>query len=142
MYVKLSDSGLPLEVKEHLNEDESHDRSWKDSWHWKSFEQVEGMARYLTAMTGKTHIGVDHGPHISPRFEIIQPPKVGDEVSRGFNGDYYPCGKIVKITKGWRITTSEGIVFNRRKQTATWVETGGGPFCLVPGVRNESNPHF
>ena len=142
MYVKLSDTGLPLQVKEHLNEFEQRDRSWTTRWDWKDYATVERLSKYLTAMTGKTYLPVDHGPHVGPQFDIIEAPKMGDDVSRGFNGDYYPCGKIVKITKSWRVTTSEGNVFNRRKNTAAWVEVGGGPFCLVPGIRDERNPHF
>lgn len=142
MHVKISKTGLPLEVKETLNEFEYRDRAWQTRWDWKSFDEVERLSRYLTAMTGKTYLPVDHGPHTGPRFDVMEAPKVGDQVSRGFNGDYYPCGTIVRITKNWMVITSEGRKFNRRRNTAAWVEVGGGPFCLVPGHRDERNPHF
>lgn len=69
-------------------------------------------------------------------FDVIVAPKVGDEVSRGFNGDYYPCGKITKITPTWQITTDTGAKFRRVKESAAWKETRGS-FWMVNGVHDE-----
>jgi len=115
--------------------------SVQSRWDWKSLEEVEGLALRLTAMTGKTYLGTDSGPGVSPRFEVIEAPKVGDPVSQGFNGDYYPCGEITKITKGWRITTSTGKVFNRRKNSGSWKMVNGHS-SMVAGHISEQNPHF
>lgn len=95
----------------------------------------------LAATTG-TQIVVDNGPHVSPRFSVIEPPKVGDKVSYGFNGDYYPDGEIVKISgKNLRIvTTSTGSKFWRRGNSGRWVMNG--TWSLVPGHRSERNPSF
>jgi hypothetical protein len=66
---------------------------------------------------------------------------MGDEVSYAFNGDYTPCGVVVKITKGFRITTSTGRVFNRSKKSAGWMMVGG-TYRLVGGHISERNPSF
>lgn len=113
----------------------------EDSWDWKSMDYVRGLALKLTAITGKTFLPADAGPGVSPRYTVFEPPAIGDDVSYGFNGDYYPCGQIVKITKGWRITTSTGKVFNRYKESAGW-RMVGGTWSMVKGVHDERNPHF
>lgn len=142
IFVKINPAnGLPLEVKESLSPEDQSDRSWKNSWDWKSFEEVERLARYVTAMTGKLYLPVDRTSGVSPRFDIVDAPKVGDPVSYSFNGDTYPCGVITKITKGWKITTSEGKVFNRFKQTSGW-RMVGGTWWMVSGHHYEQNPHF
>ena len=140
VYVKLSTSRLPLEVKTELTSEEHADTSWENSWDWKSFEEVQRLASYLTAMTGKTYLAVDRLHGVSPRFDVIEAPKVGDPVSYSFNGDSYPCGVITKITKGWRVTTSEGAVFNRFKATAGWRRVGG-TWWMISGHHYEQNPH-
>lgn len=141
LYVKVGPTGLPLEVKATLTNDEHQDRSWQSRWDWKDFAIVERLAMYLTAMAGKTYLPTDATESTSPRYDIIEAPKVGDKVSRGFNGDYYPEGEIVKITKGWRVTTSTGAKFNRFKNTSGWREVGKG-FWMVHGHIDERNPHF
>jgi hypothetical protein len=113
----------------------------EDRWDWKTMDRVRELAAKLTAITGKTYLPADAGSAVSPRYDVFQPPAIGDDVSYGFNGDYYPCGKIVRITKGWRITTSEGKVFNRRKESAGW-RMVGGTWSLVQGTHYEQNPSF
>ncbi len=113
----------------------------KNSHDYTSFEEVEELAEKVTALTGELHLPYDIGANCYPRFGIFTPPKVGDKVSYAFNGDYYPCGEITRITKGWRITTSTGKVFNRRKNTAAWVMVGG-TWSLVSGHISEQNPSF
>lgn len=114
---------------------------WQNRNDWKSYERVQRIARLLEATTSKKFLATDAGPHVSPRYDIIEPPKVGDKVSYGFNGDYYPDGEIVKITKTYQITTSTGNKYLRRRNTGTWLRTGG-TWALVPGHINERNPSF
>lgn len=144
IYIKL-DNGLPVEIKTKLTADEASSKVWQSRWDWKSFEEVERLAAYLSAMTGKIHLGVDSGPCVSPQFDVIEAPRVGDEASRGFNGDYYPVGKIVRITKGLMVITEDEHGkqrrFNRIKKSGGWREVGRG-FWLVSGVRDERNPSF
>lgn len=140
--VKMSPTGLPLEVKTgSLNEFEYRDPAWQSRWDWKDFATVETLARYITAMTGKVHLPIDSGPAVSPRYDVIEAPCVGDEVSYGFNGDYYPDGTITKITKGWTITTSGGHTYRRKGNTSRWSQPGG-TWGLVSGHIYEQNPHF
>ncbi len=113
----------------------------EDSWDWKTMEQVEKIAAEISAITGTVYIAADSGSGVSPRFDIIKPPKIGDEVSYGFNGDYYPCGTIARITRGGMVVTTTGKKFNRRKQSAAWVMVGG-TWSLAQGHISEQNPHF
>lgn len=87
------------------------------------------------------------------KYNVAILPKVGDDVSKAFNGDYYPAGQIVAISKsGEKITTSTGEVFRRPRRRLTdaagrefpvfqWRENSG-PFCLIEGTHDERNPHF
>lgn len=105
------------------------------------------MAHYYTREEAEAalqpgQIVVDAGPWVSPRFSTIEPPRVGEPVSYGFNGDYYPDGYIVKVGKNYRtVTTSTGARYWRRRETASWVKTGG-TWSLVKGHRKERNPHL
>lgn len=87
--------------------------------------------------------------------------QVGDEVSYGFNGDFYPCGDVEKITNNF-ITCSGGRKFRRKLikwhsliKNTEWkiVDSeeclkecfylvGGGNWVLVKGIINKRNPHF
>lgn len=110
-------------------------------WDWKSYDHVQEIASKLTASENKLYIGIDRGPSVSPRFDIIEAPVVGDDVSYSFNGDTYPCGKITRISDSLRrIETDEGRVFYRRKQSGTWLHNR--TWALVRGHEYEQNPHF
>lgn len=141
IFVKFNKNGLPEEFSHGLTDAMQTDPAWQSRWNWTSFETVEGIARYLNAMTGKTFLGSDAGEHTFPRFDVIEAPVIGAEVSEAFNGDCSPCGTIVRITKGWRITTSTGKKFNRRKNSASWGGIGGYG-SMVGGHITERNPHF
>jgi hypothetical protein len=112
---------------------------------WKTFEQVEKIAEMLTRHTGVEYIGTDAGSHVSPRYDVIKMPQVGDDVSYSFNGDSYPCGKIwsVSATK-FKITTmtESGLVkhFYRRRKTGSWINNG--TWSLISGHHSEQNPSF
>lgn len=93
---------------------------------------------------------VDHGPCVHPRYSVSRFPQVGDAVSKAFNGDSYPCGKITRISDGHRtIWTDSGMVFTRRKDGAdnldnsnAWYPKGGRTFYMIDGHHNERNPSF
>ncbi len=109
-------------------------------WNWTTKEQVDEIAALLSKCEGELYIGIDCGANTSPRFDIIKAPKVGDVVSKYFNGDAYPVGTIVSISKTMkRIVTSSGQVFHRKKETGRWSD---GCFALVQGHREEQNPSF
>jgi hypothetical protein len=102
---------------------------------------AEEVAQDATALTGRLHIGVDKGDHTWPRYDVIEAPVVGAEVSRAFNGDYYPAGKIVKVSASLRrVQTDQGVVFYRRGQSGQWLE--GGTWTMVAGSIERRNPSF
>lgn len=108
---------------------------------WRTFERAAEVAAQLTEATGVQYLATNN-PSCRPQFDVIRAPAVGDVVSRGFNGDYYPVGTVVKVGKGHKtVTTSDGSKFWRRRETGSWLETGGG-FALVQGHHDKRNPHF
>jgi hypothetical protein len=124
----------------------------KDHRDFKSLEEVQALADHFNEVgvlgrgidvTGEKpfFLAHDNGDWTSHRFGIFEPPKLGDKVSYGFNGDFYPCGEIVRITPGWKIITSSGKAFNRRKASSTWLMVGG-TWSLVQGVHSRLNPEF
>lgn len=84
----------------------------------------------------------DDGEYVSPRYEIVVMPRLGEPVSKGFNGDYYPCGRISKISSsGRRIQTDTGVVFYRAKDSRQrW--RSGGTWSMVRGWLYRQNPSF
>ena len=87
----------------------------------RSFEEACELAKMASAAGDKTYIPVDEGDGVYPRFDVVEVPKVGDEVSMAFNGDYYPRGTVVKVSADHRIvTTSDGARFFRRRKTGSW----------------------
>ena len=91
---------------------------------------------------GDHYLAVDGGEWISPRYDVVVAPKIGEEVSYAFNGDYYPDGTIVSMSESFkRVVTSTGNVYYRRKLTGTWKMTGG-TWGMVHGHINERNPSF
>lgn len=107
----------------------------------ESFEEACTWAKYMTAMSGTTYLGYDNGDSVSPRYGVIEAPKVGDPVSYTFNGDSYPCGYITRITNGWRVYTDSGKTFNRWRNGSGW-RMVGGTWWMVGGHVSERNPHF
>ncbi len=124
------------------NDDE---KLWPDTesrWDWKSLTTAQEVADKLNEKAGELrYIATDAGVHVSPRYDVIELPKVGDKVSYAFNGDYYPCGVVTKISKTLRkISTSEGRDFYRVRQTGCW--KNNGTWSLVPGHISRLNPEF
>lgn len=110
-------------------------------WDWESFECAETIAAMASEDNETLYIATDAGPWVSPRYDIILAPKVGDPVSYRFNGDSYPSGFITKISKSMkRIETDEGRVFYRRKQSGSWVYNQ--TWSMVHGHHNERNTEF
>lgn len=106
-----------------------------------SFGYAEAVAREATTLTGKLHIAADRGQWTSPRYDVIEAPAVGTEVSRAFNGDYYPAGKIVKVSASLkRVATEDGTVFYRRGNTDVWVSAGTWGMSI--GRTSRLNPSF
>lgn len=117
--------------------------------HWRTFEAAQEVA----ALLGDGYIATDSGPHVSPRFDVIDLPKVGAEVSYTFNGDYYPCGTVKSISAGpdfRRIVAGPDFsgkdrVFWRRCRDGkpiggAWVNDK--TWSLIPGHISKLNPEF
>lgn len=96
------------------------------------------IAAAATEYSGEQYVATDSSPSCWPRFDVIRAPAVGDVVSKAFNGDCYPVGKIVRATKTL-VRTDSGETFRRRRLTGAWV---GGGFALIPGTHRELNPSF
>lgn len=111
-------------------------------WNYTSFEQVTKLAQELTvAIAGELFLPTDAGEHVSPRYDVIKAPKVGDKVSYAFNGDCYVCGKIIGISPSYRlITTDSGKTFYRKRLTGTWLYNK--TWALVNGHHYTQNPEF
>lgn len=106
-------------------------------WDWRTFE----AAKEVAAALGPDYIATDSGPCVSPRYDVIKLPKVGDKVSYAFNGDYYPCGEIVSVSDSKKlIVTSEGQKFYRRGQSGVWKYKQ--TWSLVQGHISRLNPEF
>ena len=68
-------------------------------------------AQEAAEKAGDSYMAVDRGAWISPQFDVVRKPQVGDKVSRAYNGDSYIVGTIVKISKTMKkITCSNGDV--------------------------------
>jgi hypothetical protein len=141
LFLKLNSQGEVTEVSSDIRTCVRSD--WQSRWDWKDFATVERLAASATKATGRLHIGFDNGPCVSPRYDVMEAPNVGDKVSYAFNGDSYPDGEIVHITPGTLriIKTSTGNTYYRRKQSGSWKQTGG-TWSLIQGHHNERNPHL
>lgn len=104
---------------------------------WKTFDAAKEIALLL----GDEFIATDAGPHVSPRYDIVKLPKIGDKVSQAFNGDHYPAGQIKSISKSLRlIVTDTGLKFYRVRETGSW--RNQGTWFLEAGHHSELNPSF
>lgn len=110
-------------------------------WDFKTIEMAEKVAQDATTLMGDLYIATDAGEFSGPRYDVIRAPKVGDKVSRAFNGDSYPAGEIVKVSTSLRrVQTSTGVVFWRDKQSARWVSNG--TWSMTGGHEERRNPEF
>jgi hypothetical protein len=126
-----------------ISSDEAQNRKWVNvecRHNWKTFEQAERIAERISTEETQ-YIATDSGEYVSPRYDVIEVPRIGDPVSYAFNGDSYPCGYIATISKTLKkITTTTGRTFMRRKQTGAW--KSGGTWFMVAGHITERNPSF
>lgn len=91
----------------------------------QSYEDAEIVAARLSEKMGEKYIPADNGGFITPRFDAIRAPQVGDPVSYTFHGDFYPCGNIAEISKDYRIIrTTTQRWFSRRGRSAAWISEG------------------
>lgn len=109
------------------------------------FLYAQQIAESASKLVGRPFLAVDDGECVSPRYDVIEAPQVGDDVSKAFNGDYYPVGKIVAIQKNYRRIVVDGsargrLIFARRKESGSWLNKG--MWSLVSGVINKWNPEF
>lgn len=119
---------------------------WCNRNDFDSFMMAQAIADAASKFADKPgkYIAVDKGPDVSPRFDVIAAPQVGDDVSMYFNGDAYPIGKIVAIKPDLKRIVVDGskrgrLIFIRRNQSAAWLNKG---WSLVPGIRNDFNLEF
>jgi hypothetical protein len=110
-------------------------------WDFKEIANARNVAKDATDKTGRLHMATDAGNGCHPRYDVIEAPKVGDQVSYAFNGDAYPDGVITNISKTMKvITTSSGRRFYRRKESGQW--KNGKTWSLIPGHVEKRNPHI
>ena len=113
---------------------------WLNRNDMPNIEYAQMIAAGASTFTGKPYIAIDSGPDVAPRFNVIRAPAVGDDVSMAFNGDYYPVGKILKISKSLKlVTTSSGRKFYRCGTSGAWLN---GYFALIQGTVSRLNPEF
>lgn len=115
--------------------------SIQSRWDWATLERAQELATQVTEAEGKLFIATDAGTGVSPRFDVIEAPRVGDEISYSFNGDTTPDGKIISISKSLRlIISSTGSRYYRKNQSGCWQK--GRMWSMVTGHIEERNPHF
>lgn len=124
-----------------------HQRSfadWKNRNDFKTFEQAEKVAasaNLLGKFEGGELIATDAGPNVSPRYDVIRLPTVGDKVSYSFNGDSYPDGEIHSISAlHTKVVTTTGSAYYRRRKTGAWLKDN--TWFLVQGHEYKQNPSF
>jgi hypothetical protein len=110
---------------------------------WRTFERAKQVAHELNRHRDSgPFLAIDSGPYVSPRYDVIERPQIGDKVSYSFNGDSYPDGEVVAISESLKLVrTSTGSKYYRRGDTGRWVKAGG-TWSLIQGHVNERNPHF
>lgn len=142
LYVKIvKGRAVSAQIEYPGSEEMARRRAWETRNDWKTFAAAQKRAAEL----GAKYTATDSGEHVSPRYDVIAVPQVGDPVSYSFNGDTYPDGKIISVShpdKHYRIVkTDTGSVYYRRGLRGAWVKRGG-TWSMVSGHRNQRNPSF
>jgi hypothetical protein len=108
----------------------------------KDYDLCMKIAASAARLTGKEYMVSTAERSFGKEYEVIEAPQVGDKVSYAFNGDSYPDGVIVSITKGTKriIKTSSGNRYYRLKQRGCWLLNKN--WSLIPGHVQTCNPHF
>lgn len=128
-----------IEVVE-ISKQVQHADGWVSRHDFSSFEKAQEVAEAASIFEGVEYIATDAGACTSPRYDVIKAPQVLDAVSYCFNGDSYPCGYIKTISKTMKkITTTEGRVFYRKRNTGAWTMRC---WSMISGHHEERNPHF
>jgi hypothetical protein len=114
---------------------------------WEKLERAQRIAQQLNDISDvpTPYLAIDKGEGCYPRYDVIVRPQVGDVVSKGFNGDYYPCGKIESISDSLRVITARdgrgvGTKFYRVRESGTW--RANRVWALCAGHIDERNPEF
>jgi len=113
----------------------------------KAFKEKEGDVYHIIEKPKRGELLAytnDQGVYSEPKttYFVFKMPAVGDKVSYGFNGDWYPCGEIAKISKTFKkIATNTGEIFWRKGEGKSWMREGG-TWGMTRGHYNERNPHF
>lgn len=115
-------------------------REAESRWDWKDFATVEAVAAEASLVTGKVFLPVDSGNGVSPRFDIVEAPKVGDFVSYGIGSDRYPDGEIISISASYKTVKTAANTYRRRKNTASW--RNGSSCSMIPGFQDYRDPSF
>lgn len=140
LYFKTNGTNTVSAIAESITAEQHMSGEWvcrADRW---SASQAKDIAESTSALTGDRYVATFR-EHCYPAIDVVRAPKVGDEVSYGFNGDYYPDGVVTKISASLRrVQTDTGSVYYRRKQTGSWIK--GGQWSLVRGHYNEWNREF
>ena len=123
-------SDIPIELRSKI----------LSSWDFETMSHAESIAEHANLAGKEKYMAIDRGVGVSPQYDIIKMPQIGDLVSKTFNGDYYPCGSITKISPTLRITTSLGEKFSYKN--GGWHSVSSRCWCLVVGVIDERNPQF
>jgi hypothetical protein len=90
-------------------------------WDWKTFD----AAKEVAAALGAEYAATDSGEGVSPRYDIIKLPQVGEPIS-------YDSKRIV--------TSTEGQKFYRRKESGAWIYQR--TWSMVRGHISRMNPEF
>jgi hypothetical protein len=135
----LTDDGQPTEVVTTF-EKIGPSTNFTNRTMWKDASYVHELCTKLNEKFGDKYMVISTNFAIGNKMDIILKPQIGDEVSRAFNGDIYPCGTITHISKTMKkITTSHGTTFWRQGDSGCWRDM---PWSMVPGHRYEQNPHL
>lgn len=141
MHFLIDEYRNPVQVAPKWDDSMRGNPNWIGRHDIVSLDHAKKLAAAAYALTGKLHMGIDNGECVWPRYDVIEAPVIGDEVSYAFNGDYYPCGTITKISASMRrVETSTGTVFYRRKLSGRWVYNG--TWSMVHGHISKLNPSF
>ena len=94
-------------------------------------------------MKNKARTEISFTQALNSDYSTTQTFRVGDKVSKGFNGDCYPEGVIVKITPSGIIATDTGEIFRPYKHNGAMMGwKSQRTWWLVSGHHHKQNPSF
>lgn len=145
LYFQLNADGSVAKVLDHYRD--AGPAKFESRHDWKTFADAAIIAISATIATGEQYIATDAGPGCYPRFDVVRMYEIGDEVSMSFNGDVYPIGKIIRISKTLRkITTKADNKYGRTREFYRVGQSGSwrfeGTWFLCRGNIYKQNPNF